>query len=164
MLHGQAPEETQRSREPLRWKVERVERGRKEVSSVVPDGLFGLSFPDETASYFLLEIDRGTIPLRRTDSLGTAAWRKNITFKLETYYHGWRAERHVAQLGLKQVRVLMVTSSGERMEHMLSVLDGVTEGRGSAFFLFADHATLAASNPLDAEWVSGKRERVKLTD
>src|SRR5207244_3949186 len=73
---AQAPEPTRRAREPLRWQVERIERGRKEIISVVPDGLFGLSFPDETASYFLLEIDRGTIPLRRTDTVGTAAWRK----------------------------------------------------------------------------------------
>ena len=29
---------------------------------VRPDGLFALTFPDDTVAYFLLEIDRGTIP------------------------------------------------------------------------------------------------------
>jgi len=39
---------------------------------------------------------------------------------------------------------------------MIAALRTITEGRGSNMFLFTDEATLAASNPLDAEWVSGK--------
>jgi hypothetical protein len=31
-------------------------------------------------------------------------------------------------------------------------------------FLFTDESTLAASTPLDVEWVSGKGEFVRLTD
>ena len=60
-LIAAAPEETRRSRVPLRWAIARMERGRPVVSAVVPDGLFGLTYPDGTAAYFLLEIDRGTI-------------------------------------------------------------------------------------------------------
>ena len=101
-----APDATRAAREPLRWQIERVERGRKVMLSVVPDGLFALRFADDTAAYFLLEIDRGTIPINRTDTDGSAAWRKNIAFKLATYYEGWRAERHVQQFGVKQLRVL----------------------------------------------------------
>jgi hypothetical protein len=47
---------------------------------------------------------------------------------------------------------------------MLAALDTITEGRGSNMFLFADQGELLASNPLDLEWVSGKREVVRLTD
>jgi Replication-relaxation len=159
-----APEETRRAREPLRWKIERVQHGRKETSSVVPDGLFGLSFPDETASYYLLEIDRSTIPLRRTDTVGTAAWRKNIAFKLATYYDGWLAGRHVAQLGLKQVRVLMLTTTEARMKNMLAVLDEITAGVGTGFVLFGHTDALAASNPLTMPWVNGRRESIRLID
>jgi hypothetical protein len=54
---AQAPEETRTVREPLRWRVNKVVMGRKEIFSVVPDGLFGLRFPDETAAYFVLEVD-----------------------------------------------------------------------------------------------------------
>ncbi|WP_164933902.1 replication-relaxation family protein [Bradyrhizobium guangzhouense] len=157
-----APEATRRSREPLRWQVERVERGRKEIFSVVPDGLFGLSFPDGTTSYFLLEIDRGTIPLRRTDTYGTAAWRKNIEFKLRTYYEGWRADRHVEQFGVKQLRVLWVTSSRVRMENMIQIQKAVTDGRGSALFLFGSADELRSSNRLDFDWISGREEAVRL--
>jgi hypothetical protein len=75
-----------------------------------------------------------------------------------------RQQRHVHDLGLKNFRVLTVTTTKERVERMLSALDAITEGRGSNMFLFADQATLTAGNPLDLEWVSGKRETVRLTD
>jgi hypothetical protein len=158
-----APEETRTVREPLRWKVDKTVMGRKEIFSVVPDGLFGLVYPDETAAYFLLEVDRGTIPLIRTDVVGTPAWRKSISYKLSTYWEGWKTQRHVTQLGVKQVRVAMVTNSAERVKNMLSVVDELTEGRGTNFFLFVDRDSLAASDPLSAEWTTGKGERIRLT-
>src|SRR5205823_9621689 len=58
-----APEETRSAREPLRWEAVSVEQGRRERWTVVPDGVFGLSFADGSAAYFLLELDRGTIPI-----------------------------------------------------------------------------------------------------
>ncbi len=155
---AEAPEMTRRAREPLRWVV-RPERGRNEVWSVVPDGLFALSFLDETAAYFLLEIDRGTIPIVR-NSLD----HRSIAAKLATYYEGWRANRHVEQFGVKQMRVLIVTESAERVSNMLSAIDKITGGKGSNFFLLIDKPTLAASDPLQVEWTSGKRIGVKLTD
>ena len=41
---------------------------------------------------------------------------------------------------------------------MLEALKRITEDRGSSMFLFTDDLTLAANNPLDIEWVSGKGE------
>src|SRR5882724_4853612 len=76
-----APEKTRTAREPLRWLVDKVVMGKRETFSVVPDGLFGLAYPDGTASYFVLEVDRGTIPITRTDVQGSSAWRKNIAYK-----------------------------------------------------------------------------------
>jgi hypothetical protein len=130
----------------------------------VPDALCGLKFADDTASFFMVEADRGGIPLRRTDTHGTAAWRKNMAYKFLTYFEGWKAGRHVEQFGLKQMRVLTVTSSVTRMENMLTVLDEVTEHKGSAFFLFTDRETLARGNPLEIDWINGRREKVRLTD
>ena len=153
-----APEQTRNAREPLRWVI-RPEQGRNDVWSVVPDGLFALSFADGTSAYFLLEIDRGTIPIVR-NSLD----HRSLTRKFETYYHGWLAGRHVEQFGVKQMRVLMVTESAERVRNMLSAIDQITGGKGSNFFLLTDKAALAAANPLEVEWTSGKRTAVKLTD
>jgi hypothetical protein len=159
-----SPQATRQAREPLRWEVERIERGRKVALSVVPDGLFALKFADGTASYFLLEIDRGTIPIKRTDTAGSAAWRKNIAYKLATYFEGWQAERHVQQFGVKQVRVLLLTSSEARMKHMLSALHELTGDRGTAFFLFGHREMLQSAGPLDIEWINGRGDKVRLTD
>jgi hypothetical protein len=154
-----APDETRSTREPLRWEAVSVEQGRRERWTVVPDGLFGLSFSDGTAAYFLLELDRGTIPITRS-----GGDHRSIRRKLKTYYDGWRAERHLEQFGVKQMRVLTVTNSQERMHNMVDTVRGITEGRGSNFFLFVDCETLAASNPLSVELTTGKGELVKLPD
>jgi Replication-relaxation len=153
-----APEETRAAREPLRWIV-RPERGRNEIWSVVPDGLFALSFADGTASYFLLEIDRGTIPIVRN-----TLDHRSIARKLATYYEGWRIGRHVQQFGVKQMRVLVVTESAERVRNMLSAIGQITGGKGSNFFMLVDKPTFDAGNPLEIEWTSGKRVGAKLTD
>jgi hypothetical protein len=126
---------------------------------VVPDGLFGLTFPDESAAYFLLELDRGTIPISRSGED-----HRSIRRKLKTYYDGWRAQRHLEQFGVKQMRVLTITSSQERMHNMVGAVRSITEGRGSNFFLFSNWDNLAATNPLQAEWVSGKGQQVRITD
>jgi hypothetical protein len=34
----------------------------------------------------------------------------------------------------------------------------------SNIFLFTDEAALAAINPLDMEWISGKKERVRIAE
>jgi hypothetical protein len=161
-----APQETQHAREPLRLTVESPQRVRRETWSVIPDGLFALLFADETASYFVLEVDRGTIPLTRTDVEGTPAWRKNIAYKFATYHQAWRIGRHLAQYGehVKAFRVLTVTRSKKRVEHMLDVLREVTEGHGSNMFLFIDRETLAASDPLTLEWTTGKGRTVRLVE
>ena len=158
-----APEETRTAREPLRWSVDKVMMGKRETFSVVPDGLFGLRFPDDTAAYFVLEVDRGTIPITRTDTAGSPAWRKNIAYKLATYYEGWKIGRHVTQFGVKQMRVAMVTSSAARVKNMFAVADQITEGRGTSFFIFIDQDTLRSGNPLDAGWTTGKGDEVHLT-
>ena len=154
-----APAETRAAREPLRWEAVSVERGKRERWSVVLDGVFGLSFTDGTAAYFLLELDRGTIPIFRR-----GGDHRSIRRKWKTYYDGWRAQRHVEQFGLKQMRVLTITSSPERVHNMVGCVRSITEGRGSNSFLFADRASLAAADPLQVEWISGKGERVQLTD
>jgi hypothetical protein len=92
------------------------------------------------------------------------AQRTYFAKKMLTYYEANRQQRHVHDLGLKNFRVLTVTTTKERVDRMLTALDAITERRGSNMFLFTDVATLAGSNPLDLEWVSGKREPVRLTD
>jgi hypothetical protein len=60
------------------------------------------------------------------------------------------------------MRVAMVTSSPTRVRNMIGIVNELTEGRGSNFFLFIDREKLANSNPLDAAWLTGKGEVVTL--
>jgi DNA-binding transcriptional ArsR family regulator len=129
-------------------------------NAVVPDALFGLRFNDEEESYFMLEVDRGEMPVERYKNPQRTYFAK----KMLTYYEANRQRRHVHDLGIENFRVLTVTTTWERVERMLDALGAITDGRGSNVFLFADQATLAAGNPLELKWVSGKRELVRLTD
>jgi hypothetical protein len=87
-----ALERTQKAREPLRLVVPGLsdELG---VSSVIADGLFGLFSPDETAAYFLLEVDRGSMQVVRTNFDGTSFNRK-----LLVYWGAWKRKLHVEQI------------------------------------------------------------------
>lgn len=153
-----APERTRKAREPLRLVVPGLDN-KIGVSSVIADGLFGLQFPDNTAAYFLLELDRGSMPVVRSRFDRTSIMRK-----LTVYWEAWRANRHVAHFGIKQIRVLTVTDSRKRMETMLDAVNELTGGKGTNFFLFADMAAFAENSPLEALWISGKGEPVRLTD
>jgi hypothetical protein len=129
-------------------------------NSVVPDALFGLRFNDADDSYFMLEIDRGEMPVERYKN----AQRTYFAKKMLTYHEANRQQRHVHDLGIANFRVLTVTTTPGRVGRMLDTLNGITRKRGSNVFLFTDQAALLATNPLDLKWVSGKREAVRLTD
>lgn len=124
------------------------------------DALFAVRFNEEDESYFMHEIDRGEMPVERYANASRTYFAK----KMLAYYEANRQRRHVHDLGIENFRVLTVTTDRERIERMLAALDTITEGRGSNMFLFTDRASVTAGNPLDLEWVSGKREPVRLTD
>src|SRR5262249_13439787 len=114
-----------------------------------PDALFGLRYTDEKETYFMLEIDRGEMPVERYKNLHRTYFAK----KMMTYHAVNKQRRHVHDLGIANFRVATVTTTPERVEKMLAALRAITDGRGSNMFLFADEAKLAAANPLDIEWV-----------
>jgi hypothetical protein len=151
-----APERTQKAREPLRLVVPGV--GNKiGVSSVIADGLFGLAFPDDTAAYFLLEVDRGTMPVVRSNFDRTSYRRK-----LLVYWEAWKKKLHIEQFGVSQIRVVTITDSAKRVDNMLSVVAEITAGKGSNFFLFGQRRPF--ENPLDLAWISGKRQKLRFVD
>jgi len=108
----------------------------------------------------MLEIDRGEMPIERYSDL----YRTYFAKKILTYYEASRQQQHTHYLGISNFRVVTVTTTPERVEQMLGALNRIMEGRGSSMFLFTDEGTLAASNPLDVEWVVGKGQSVRLTD
>jgi len=58
----------------------------------------------------------------------------------------------------------MVTTSPDRVRNMIDIVNEITGGRGSNFFLFVDRPTLTEHDPLSAAWTSGKGALVGLTD
>jgi hypothetical protein len=155
---AEAPAETRAAREPLRLSVQGLDK-KLGVSSVVADGLFGLVFPDDTASYFLLEMDRGSMPVKRSRFDKTSFQRK-----LKVYWEAWRARRHIEHFGVKQIRVLTVTETAARVDHMINAVYEITGGRGSNLFLFAEKSRFYGRLPTEAWWTTGKGELMKLTD
>ena len=135
--------------------------GKQQKNAVIPDGFFGLHFfKEEQESYFMYEKDRGEMPIERRKNLrGTY-----IAKKLLTYYEASRQRQHVHELGIPNFRVLVETTTSERVEQMLDALREITDGKGSNIFLFIDEQMLAVSDPLEVRWISGKGDHIRLVD
>ena len=153
-----APAKTRMMREPLRLRMPTSAAG-KRTASVIPDEFFGLAYPNDTAAYFFLELDRGTMPIVRKGSDRTSFARK-----LSTYWQAWKAGKYAEQFGVKHVRVLTVAPSRERVATMIEATRAITNGSGSGLFLFVDRETFCRSDALATEFVNAKRETVRLLD
>jgi hypothetical protein len=159
-----SPEETQRRRNPYKWSVEAKlgESGKRQYLSLVPDAMFGFHFlsgeREGQACFFVLEADRGTMPVMRKSLKQTSFYRK-----LLTYYHAWKQKRHSQTYGWKAFRVLTVTNSPERVETMMEAVNDMTAGRGSNLFYFVDFPALSRDGPLRVTWKTSKYRTKLLT-
>jgi hypothetical protein len=90
--------------------------------------------------------------------------RTSFQRKLNVYWHAWQQGRHVESYGLKQLRVLTVTDTHARIKNMLAVVNELTSGKGSNFFLFTTFGDLSTRSPLEVELVTGRGERCTLMD
>ncbi len=154
-----APPETRRLRLPFRWQVEVRQGGKPYRLGVEPDRVFGLEFhnvpENRRRAYFFLEADRGTMPVARK-GLGQTSFLR----KLLAYRETWRQGLHRAHLGIPNFRVLTVTTSGERVEHLAAACRSLFGG--SSLILFADERLFAYDNILTYEWANGRGESVKI--
>src|SRR5437762_7896394 len=92
-------------------------RGTVREISVVPDLVFGLQLAKAERRNFLVEIDRGTMPVRRSDPEQTS-----FESKMRVYLAAHAAKQHVQQFGWKNFRVLTVTTDRQRMRTMQTAL------------------------------------------
>jgi len=65
--------------------------------------------------------------------------------------------------GAKQIRVLTVTESRGRLDHMIDAVNEITNGKGSNFFMLAEASRFRECSPIDVPWTTGKGELVRLT-
>jgi hypothetical protein len=145
------PEETRRRREPFRWTVN-LNASRK--LGVVPDRVFALEFLDQPAdsnrAYFFLEADRATMPVARQNLRQSSFFRKLLAYEAT-----WTQNLHRRRFGFHRFRVLTVTTSPERVQHLVGACAQLKGGHG--LFLFTDHSSLLAhGKTLTLPWQSGR--------
>jgi hypothetical protein len=129
-----------------------------ETTAFVPDHEFMLTQPDGQRRTFLVEIDRGTMPVAlRSDLRSTSVMRK-----LLTYDAAWRADAQTRQWGLKTFKVVIVTEGKGRANTIVAAIKSLNGHCGSDLFWVVDHETLVASDILVAVWSDhrGAKQRV----
>ena len=136
------PTATRSRLEPFRWKVSLNSNTR---IGVVPDCVFGLEFadqpPDRNRAYFFLEADRGTMPIARNGLHHSSFHRKFLAYEAT-----WLQELHRKQFGFHRFRVLTVTTSADRLTHLVAACRELDRGQG--LFLFTDLTSFLASPDL----------------
>ena len=130
-------------RHPFRWRVD-IPGGPR--CTVIPDRVFGLESATGQRSWFVLEADRATMPVMRSN-LDQSSFRR----KMLAYQATWAQNLHRTQLGWQRFRVLTVTTSPDRLDTMRAACRALRRGHG--LFLFADIVALRKClNVRSHEW------------
>jgi Replication-relaxation len=147
-----APPETQRARDPFALKVKLSDRGTPRDIGLLPDLVFGLMFSEGTRRFFMVEIDRGTMPIVRHDLTQTSFEKK-----MRAYLAAHAAGVHGRHFGWKAFRVLVVTTDRHRLQSMTQALHHlhIPHSLGSSLFFFATREELHAADPLTYGWQDG---------
>ncbi len=153
------PERTRTARNPFALKVKVSQRGLVRERGIIPDLVFGLALPDRSRRYFMVEIDRGTMPVARTNLMQTS-----FEQKMRAYLIAHAAKQHQHQFGWKTFRVLTVTTDHRRSQSMMAALRAlrVPHSPGGGLFLFATADELRTSDPLSHTWDDGNGRDTRL--
>lgn len=155
-----APVVTRQARNPFLLRAKLSHQGWTREIGVVPDVVFGLKFADGSRRCFMVEIDRGTMPITRADIDQTSFERK-----MRVYLTAYAAKQHQRQFGWKAFRVLTATSDTPRVQSMIKAAQSlrIPGSPGASLFFFATSASLHASEPFSAEWCDGTGRKTLLT-
>jgi hypothetical protein len=153
------PEQSRSARNPLALRVSISHQGTLHEIGLVPDLAFGLRFPDGSRRCFMVEIDRGTMPISRGDITETSFERK-----MRAYLTAHAEKQHESQFAWKTFRVLTVTTDHNRARSMTEALRQlhVPQSPGAILFLFALRGVLQASDPIAHAWRDGNGREVRL--
>ncbi|WP_249166202.1 replication-relaxation family protein [Bradyrhizobium liaoningense] len=154
-----SPEHTRKKRNPFARRATISQGQRAHDLAVAPDLVFGLMFPDGSRRCFMVEIDRGTMPIMRADLAQTSFVRK-----MQAYLAAHATKQHEAQFGWKTFRVLTVTTDRNRTQSIREALRelNVPHIFGPSLFLFAVRDELRASDPIEYAWEDGAGRQTKL--
>jgi Replication-relaxation len=146
-LLASLPEPTRKERFPWTMRVRIQHSGACLDLGITPDHAFALFLPDGRRRPFLVECDRGSMPIERAMLSQTSMLRKFLAYETA---HSLRI--HERQFGWKNFRVLTITSSAERARNMCALIAGNTSLKNSPLFLFAERAALAKQDILASAW------------
>ncbi|SCB53515.1 Replication-relaxation [Bradyrhizobium yuanmingense] len=154
-----SPECTRKNRNPFALRATISQSERAHDIAVVPDLVFGFMFPDGSRRCFMVEIDRGTMPISRSDFRQTSFERK-----MHAYLAAYGQGQHMKQFGWKTFRVLVVTTDQQRARSMIERLQqlNVPQSPGPSLFFFALAGELQRSDPLAHNWQDGGGRATRL--
>lgn len=157
---ARAPEATREKRDPFALRVGISHNERELDIAVIPDLIFGLLFPDGSRRCFMVEVDRGTMPITRANITQSSFERK-----MRAYLAAHAEGRHMHQFGWKAFRVLVVTTEQPRTNTMIKTLQRVDAplSPGPALFFFALSHELRVSDPLAHMWQDGNGRAIRIT-
>lgn len=142
------PAETQSARNPWTWRVRIQYDGSFQDIGLIPDDTFALFLPDGRRRPYVLECDRGTMPVERSSLSQTSMLRKFLA------YESARLQGiHTRQFGWRNFRVLTTTPSIERADNMRALIARTPSLKHSPLFLFAQHDQLMMNNILAHRWI-----------
>lgn len=153
------PDQSFTGRNPFSLSVQLRHQGTVHEIGIVPDLVFGLMFADGSRRCFMVEIDRGTMPVTRSDIRQTSYERK-----MRSYLTAHAARQHERHFGWKTFRVLTVTTDEIRLRSMRDALHRlhVPHSPGAPLFFFAARPDLHGVDLLKHEWSDGSGRPVRL--
>jgi hypothetical protein len=159
-MAGTFPDTRVRARNPFTLRVTLSHRGIMREIGLVPDFAFGLSLADGSRRNFLVEIDRATMPVVRSDTFRQTSFEE----KMRAYLTAHAAKQHERQFGWNTFRVLTVTTDDRRVRTMTEVLRKlrVPHSPGASLFYFSSRDGLRGNDPLAHVWRDGNRREVGL--
>ena len=144
------PAATRAMQNPWLWKAHVTHNSVAREVGLVPDYAFSIVFPDGKQRPCLVECDRGTMPIDRSNLDQTSVLKKFLG-----YTAGRRAKLHQRQFDWKAFRVLVITNTAGRAQNLVTVLRERVHADGHDAFLITDRASLAGADILAHPWMDG---------
>jgi hypothetical protein len=146
-LLQRTPEVTQRRDRPWLLRASVSYNGARQELGVEPDYVFGIGTPERRFRGFLLECDRGTMPVDRGDLKQTSLKRKFLA-----YAAAKTSRLHEQQFRWSAFRVLVVTTNVQRADNTLKVIRDCVPEHDRGLFLVADRQSLSTGDIISYPW------------
>jgi hypothetical protein len=131
------PETTRAAPIPFKWTVPVMHQGDLVKIGVNPDPAFGIAYPDNTKRCYLVERDRGSMPVARKDLVQTS-----ILKKLLGYDTGRKQDLHKTQFNWRNFRVLFIAETPDRADNIIETIANHDQLKQSPLFYVTDKKSL----------------------